>query len=161
MGKSIIIVSILFFTVTAYAQNLTETEVLEIMNKALMLNEAEKYTEALDAFLLVGQNTEKQRTEEERQMYVYSQMMALMCYGVIDKYEDGYLLSKKLLQGKLTDEEKKNVISQYVFNGYMMAASYMHGDDRRFGKARELFAELLPYADEDMRQRILPKVPLT
>lgn len=161
MGKSIIIVSILFFTVTTYAQNLTETEVLETMNKALMLNEAEKYTEALDAFLLVGQNTEKQRTEEERQMYVYSQMMALMCYGVIDKYEDGYLLSKKLLQGKLTDEEKKNVISQYVFNGYMMAASYMHGDDRRFGKARELFAELLPYADEDMRQRILPKVPLT
>lgn len=157
----IVIVSILFFSVTAHAQNLTETEVVETMNKALALNKAEKYDEALDDFLLVGLNTERQRTEEERQMYVYSQMMALMCYGLIDKYEEGYLLSKKLLQGKLTDEEKKDVISQYVFNGYMIAASCMHRDNGQFDKARELFAELLPYADEDMRQRIQPKIPLT
>ena len=49
------------------------------MNRAFELNKAEKYDEALEAFLLVGKNTEKQRAEEERQVYVCSQIMVAMC----------------------------------------------------------------------------------
>ncbi|MFR8837142.1 hypothetical protein [Bacteroides nordii] len=157
----IAIISVLFFTVvTSHAQDLTETEVVETMSRAFELNKAEKYDEALEAFLLVGKNTEKQRAEEERQVYVCSQIMAAMCYELTGKYEEGYLLAKKLLQGKLTDEEKENAAYQYVLNGFMLAASYMRINDGQLGKARELFTELLPYADEDMRQRIQPKIPL-
>ena len=105
----IAVILVLFFTVvTSHAQDLTETEVVETMNRAFELNKAEKYDEALEAFLLVGKNTEKQRAEEERQVYVCSQIMVAMCCELTGKYEEGYLLAKKLLQGKLTDEEKEN-----------------------------------------------------
>lgn len=157
----IAVILVLFFTVvTSHAQDLTETEVVETMNRAFELNKAEKYDEALEAFLLVGKNIEKQRAEEERQVYVCSQIMVAMCCELTGKYEEGYLLAKKLLQGKLTDEEKENAAYQYVLNGFMLAASYMRINDGQLGKARELFTELLPYADEDMRQRIQPKIPL-
>lgn len=41
-----------------------------------------------------------------------------------------------------------------------MAASYMNVDVGQFEEARKLFAEILPYADRDMKQRIQPKIPL-
>lgn len=45
------------------AQTLTEAEVTAKMNEAFVLNNAKKTAEALDAFLLVGRNTEQQRNE--------------------------------------------------------------------------------------------------
>lgn len=153
-------IGVLFFAVFACAQDLSETEVMATMNKAFMLNKDERYKEALEAFLLVGKNTEKQRTEEERQLFVVSQTMAALCYEMTGGYEDGYLLCRKLLQGKLTDEEKKNVAFQFVLNGYMVAVSYINIDVKRYEEARALFDEILPYADEDMKRSIQPKIPL-
>ena len=141
-------------------QNLSEEEVTKLMTDAFLQNQAGKYQEALDGFLKVGLNTKRQRTEDERKFYVCSQTMAVMCYESLGKYEEGFRLSEELLNGNISDEERKDLQHLYVMNGYFVATSYIHKNNRRYAEARELFEKILPLADDDMRQRILPKIPL-
>ena len=142
------------------AQNQSEGEVTKLMTDAFMQNQAGKHQEALDGFLKVGLNTKRQRTEDERKVYVCSQTMAVMCYESLGKYEEGFRLSEELLNGNINDEERKDLQHLYVANGYFVATSYIHKSNRRYAEARELFEKILPLADDDMRQRILPKIPL-
>ena len=143
------------------AQTLTEAEVTAKMNEAFVLNNAKKTAEALDAFLLVGRNTEQQRNEVEHQVYVCSQTMACMCYETLKRYEGAYLLAKKLMSGSLTEKEKKDVSHLYAMNGYMYATSFMHGDNRQLVKARTILEDIMPYADDRVREYALPKIPLS
>ena len=109
MNKAVVISLVLFCCgLQMHAQTLTEAEVTVKMNEAFALNRAEKTAEALDAFLLVGRNTEQQRTDVERQVYVCSQTMACMCYETLKRYEEAYLLAKKLINGRLSENEKKD-----------------------------------------------------
>ena len=161
MKKILSILICLLFQTILYAQELTEAEVTELLNNAFMQNQAGKYQEALEGFLKVGQNTKKQRTEPERQVYVCSQTMAVMCYEQLKKYQEGFALSEQLLKEKLTDKEKEDILHLYVMNGYFMATSYIKSSNRRYADARAMFDKILPFADEDMRNRILPKIPLS
>lgn len=143
------------------AQTLTEAEVTAKMNEAFALNNARKTAEALDAFLIVGKNTEQQRNEVEHQVYVCSQTMACMCYETLKRYEEAYLLAKKLMSGGLTEKEKKDVGHLYAMNGYMYVTSFMHGDDKQLAKARAILEDIMPYADDRVREYALPKIPLS
>ena len=143
------------------AQRLTEAEVTAKMNEAFVLSNAKKTAEALDAFLLVGRNTEQQRNEVEHQIYVCSKTMACMCYETLGRYEEAYLLAKKLMSGGLTEKEKKDVSHLYAMNGYMYATSFMHRDNRQLAKARAILEEIMPYADGKVREYVLPKIPLS
>ena len=143
------------------AQRLTEAEVTAKMNEAFVLSNAKKTAEALDAFLIVGKNTEQQRNEVEHQVYVCSQTMACMCYETLKRYEEAYLLAKKLMSGSLTEKEKKDVAHLYAMNGYMYATSFMHGNNRQLVKARTILEEIMPYADGYIREYAMPKIPLS
>ena len=48
-----------------------------------------------------------------------------------------------------------------VINEYSKALSYMTKGNTRYAEAREILERILPYADEDMRTRIIPKIPMT
>ena len=161
MKKILSILICLLFQTMLFAQELTEAEVTELLNSAFMQNQAGKHQEALEGFLKVGQNTKKQRTEQERQVYVCSQTMAVMCYEQLKKYQEGFALSEQLLKEELKDKEKEDILHLYVMNGYFMATSYMKSSNRRYADARAMFEKILPFADEDMRNRILPKIPLS
>ena len=162
MNKALLLSLVLFCCgLQMQAQTLTEAEVTDKMNEAFALNNAKKTAEALDAFLLVGRNTEQQRNEVEHQVYVCSQTMACMCYETLKRYEDAYLLAKKLMSGGLTEKEKKDVGHLYAMNGYMYATSFMHGDNRQLVKARTILEEIMPYADDRVREYALPKIPLS
>lgn len=143
------------------AQRLTEAEVTAKLNEAFALDNAKKTAEALDAFLIVGKNTEQQRNEVEHQVYICSQTMACMCYETLNRYEEAYLLAKKLMSGSLTEKEKKDVAHLYAMNGYMYATSFMHGNNRQLVKARSILEEIMPYADGKVREYALPKIPLS
>ena len=143
------------------AQRLTEAEVTAKMNEAFVLSNAKKTAEALDAFLIVGKNTEQQRNEVEHQVYVCSQTMACMCYETLKRYEEAYLLAKKLMSGSLTEKEKKDVAHLYAMNGYMYATSFMPGDNRQLVKARTILEEIMPYADGYVREYVMPKISLS
>ena len=140
------------------AQRLTEAEVTAKMNEAFALNNAKKTAEALDAFLIVGKNTEQQRNEVEHQVYICSQTMACMCYETLKRYEEAYLLAKKLIVGNLTEKEKKDVAHLYAINGYLYASSFMHGNNRQSIKARTILEEIMPYADGKVKEYALPKI---
>ena len=143
------------------AQTMTEDEIMAKLNEASALYKARKTAEALDAFLLIGKNMEQQRTEIEHQIYVYCQTKACKCYETLNRYEEAYLLAKKLISGSLTEQEKKNVAHLYAMNGYMYATSFMHRDNRQLAKARAILEEIMPYADGKVREYALPKIPLS
>ena len=143
------------------AQTLTEAEITAKMNEAFALNNAKKTAEALDAFLIVGKNTEQQRNEVEHQVYVCSQTMACMCYETLKRYEEAFLLAKKLMSCRLTENEKKDVAHLYAMNGYMYASGFMLRGNRQFVKARAILEEIMPYADGKVREYALPKIPLS
>lgn len=162
MNKALLLSLVLFCCgLQMQAQTLTEAEVTAKMNEAFALNNAKKTAEALDAFLLVGRNTEQQRNEVEHQVYVCSQTMACMCYETLKRYEEAYLLAKKLMSGSLTEKEKKDVGHLYAMNGYMYATSFMHGDNRQLVKARTILEDIMPYADDRVREYALPKISLS
>lgn len=162
MKKIIIILLVIFgCTTRIYTQTLSEAEVVAKMNEAFELNKAKKKSEALDAFLIVGKNTEPQRTEAERQTYVCSQTMACICYESLKRYEEAYLLAKKLMSGRLSDTEKKDVYHLYAMNGYLYGVKFMHKDVGQFAKGRAILEELVPYADGKLKDYILPKIPLS
>ena len=161
MNKALLLSLVLFCCgLQMQAQTLTEAEVTAKMNEAFALNKAKKTAEALDAFLIVGKNTEQQRNEVEHQIYVCSQTMACMCYETLKRYKEAYLLAKKLMSGSLTENEKKDVAHLYAMNGYMYATSFMHGSNRQLVKARTILEEIMPYADGKVREYALPKIPL-
>lgn len=161
MNKALLLSLVLFCCgLQMQAQTLTEAEVTDKMNEAFALNNAKKNAEALDAFLIVGKNTEQRRNEVERQVYVCSQTMACMCYEILKRYEEAYLLAKKLMSGSLTEKEKKDVAHLYAMNGYMYATSFMSGDNRQLVKARTILEEIMPYADGYVREYALSKIPL-
>lgn len=146
------------------AQTLSEEEVSAKMYQAFELNKAGKKAEALELFLCVGDNTKQQRNEGERQVYVCSQTMACQCYELLGRYKDGYLLSKKLLQGQLNDEERKDIGNLYALNGYMYACEFIQRDEKGltdYSRSRNILEEIKPYADGEVRKYLLPKIPLT
>ena len=162
MNKVLLLSLVLFCCgLQMQAQTLTEAEVTAKMNEAFALNNAKKTAEALEAFLLVGRNTEQQRNEVEHQVYVCSQTMACMCYETLKRYEEAYLLAKKLMSGGLTEKEKKDVAHLYAMNGYMYATSFMHRDNRQLAKARTILEEIMPYADGKVREYALSKIPMS
>ena len=162
MNKALLLSLVLFCCgLQMQAQTLTEAEVTAKMNEAFALNNAKKTAESLDAFLLVGRNTEQQRNEVEHQVYVCSQTMACMCYETLKRYEEAYLLAMTLMSGGLTEKEKNDVAHLYAMNGYMYATSFMHRDNRQLAKARAILEEIMPYADGKVREYVLPKIPLS
>lgn len=162
MNKALLLSLVLFSCgLQMQAQTLTEAEVTAKMNEAFALNNAKRTAEALDAFLLVGRNTEQQRNEVEHQVYVCSQTMACLCYETLKRYEGAYLLAKKLISSGLTEKEKKDVGHLYAMNGYMYATSFMHGDNRQLAKVRAILEDIMLYADDRVREYALPKIPLS
>lgn len=161
MKKFLLIIVCIVTCLPIQAQELTEAEVSELLAKAFLLNKDGRHQEALEGFLKVGQNTKQQRSEDERQVYVLSQTMAAMCYEQLAQYQQGFKLCEHLLKQKLTDKEKTDVQHLYAMNGYFVATSYMKSSNRRYSDARVILDKILPYADVDMRNRILPKIPLS
>lgn len=130
------------------------------MHEAFAFEKSKKNAEALEAFLEVGRNTVQQRSEAERQTYVISQTMACSCYRKLERYEEGYLLAKKLLQGRLTKKERTEIGALYAYNGYLYASRYMKKDSKDYPRARGIFEEVAPYADATVTKYLLPKIPL-
>lgn len=151
-------------TMQIEAQTLSEEEVTAKMYQAFELNKAGKKAEALELFLVVGEHTKQQSNEGERQVYVCSQTMACQCYELLGRYQEGYLLGKSLLQGKLNDEERKDVGHLYAMNGYMYACEFIQRDEKGradYRRGRELISEILPYSDGQVKEYAETKIPLS
>lgn len=146
------------------AQLLTEAEVTEKIYQAFALCNTDKYSEALEMFLIIGENTEMQRTEAERQIHIQSQAMVCMCYGKMGQYENAYMLAKKLLQGNLSETEKKDFGNLYALNGYMYACDFIKRDDEGnvdYERGRNILEDIKLYADGELKDSILSKIPLS
>lgn len=158
MRRLVIVLTVILLQIPLLAQNLSETEVSAIMTKAFQDRKVKNNQEALEGFLLVGKNTKGQRNEAERQVYVCSQTMAVMCYESLGRYDEGFQLSEELLSGNINERERKDLQHLYVTNGYLVAGSYILKNSRRYAEARSLYEKILPFAEDDMRQRILSRM---
>ena len=146
------------------AQTFVKDEVVTMLNRASELKQDGNNTEAIKLFIEVGKQTEGLNNEEERQIYVFCQIMVSSCYFANKQYAEGYRLAKSLLMASLNDEEKDFLYRQYVQNGYKLACDLIRHDANDiadYKRARELLEELAPYADEQLEGYVLPKIPQT
>lgn len=166
MNRIIVLVFAFFcFLLQIKAQTLSDEEVSAKMMQALELKKANKNAEALELFLIIGENTKQQRNEGERQMYVCSQTMACKCYELLGKHKEGYLLGKGLLQGKLNDEERRYISNLYAKNGYNYTCDFLIQRDERgradYSRIREILSEILPYSDGLLKDQVSLGIPLS
>lgn len=161
MKKVVWIFTLLLCSTLLLAQELNEADVSQLLTDAFMKNKAGEYASALEAFLKVGESTNRQRTEDEREVYVCSQTMAVFCYEHLKQYDEGFRLSEALLQGKLSEKEREDIQHLYVMNGYFKATSCLKKTSHRYADAREILTKILLYADADMKARIKSKIPLS
>ena len=145
----------------ATAQEFSEAEVTQLMNKSISFHENGHYQDALDGFLKVGEQTRSQRTEIERQVYACSQTMAVMCYQHLGDSKNAFRLAEEVLKGNLSEEERNSLLQPYVLSGYHVALECMKDSVQQYAQAREVFNRILPFADPEMQRRILPRQPLT
>ena len=114
MNKLIILLLFcLLVVLPVLAQALSEAEVTATMYRAFELQKAKRYSDALNAFLIVGANVDANKSEVERQMYVCSQTMACACYYSMKRYSEGYQLTQKLISSKF----KERAVSFIKVNG--------------------------------------------
>lgn len=143
---------------------LSEAEIAAKMKEAEELLNNDKYEQALENFLIVGENTKRQRTDAEREVYIISRNMASLCYYRLKRYGESYQMSKDLLKCKLTDEMRKNVAHQYSLSGAAYACGFMKKDadgKADYRRGREIFTEVLPYTDGRVKGFIETKIPLS
>ena len=165
MSKFLVSILLCLLTVVQVAaQTLSEAEVTSVMYRAFELHKSKQYAEALEAFLTVGKNVDATKSEVERQVYVCSQTMACACYYSVKRYNEGYQLAKKLISGKLVESEKKDIYNYYVLNGYMVACDLIKQDEygnAEYEKGRTLLVEIAPYANDRLKEYVLPQIPMT
>lgn len=144
------------------AQTLTGDEVLAMLNRASALKQEKKYSEAIKVFAEAGKHLKNYSGEQERKAYAMCQVMICSCYFDLGQYKEGYSLAKSMLAGDFGDDEKELIRSQYVLNGYGLACELFTKAENNSSDcvaARGLFQEILPYASEQMRQDVLPRIP--
>ena len=155
----VILFAFWIFPVALFSQDLSQSEVMGLLNDANLLFEAGNQQASVVQYLKVGEHTKQQRTEWERQVYVFSQTMAAMCYESLEQYENAFLLSESLLNGNITEQEKEEIAQLYVINGYYVAISFFQDQNGQCAEAKAILDKILPWADADMRQRIAVFVP--
>ena len=149
MKQTLVFLFLLVRCFSINAQTMNESELLKMMNRATSLMQNSKHKEALDAFLMIGKNTEAQRNESERKLYVRSQIDACQCYYITKEYDKGYLLAKKILSAKITSDEKSEIAHIFVKNGLKYAYKFIsYGSNKLLEEARCMLEEILSYADE-------------
>lgn len=138
---------------TLSAQELSEAEVIALMDHSLSLLNERDYKEALTGFLAVSRQTQDQSTETEHSVYVCSQTMAVICYTHLGQYKEAYNLAGRVLLDNLSERQRSDLLTPYVFCGYTAAIDNIKTN--RYSEARELFESILPYADSVYRRRII------
>ena len=156
-----VVLAIALLSVDAQSQTVDQKLVTTYMNNAFAQYNNGDYQNALTGFLETGKLLENDTSKLNREVYVCSQTMAVMCYENLKLYNDAFKLSERLLKGALTDQERADLQHLYVTNGYFVAGSYMNQNIQRYSDSRELLKKMLPFADDVMRRKILSKIPLT
>ena len=146
----------LLFLPPAYGQKMSEAEVTELMNKSFALYQERNFREALTGFREVAGQTILQRSADEHRVHVMGQTMAVSCLYLLSLFKEGYDLADEVLQENLSEKERANLLKLYVSCGYGLVLQYIRTESGRFSEARDLIDRILPFADDEMRGRILP-----
>lgn len=154
----LLLLAFVSLTLTLKAQTQSLEDMKFQLEQTDTLYEAEKYDEVLEICLSIGRSTERCGSEQERTVYVRSQILACRCYDQLERYQEGYELSKRLMATQLTDEEKKELSDAYVNSAYFLAVPMMKGKNTDYGKARALLEEVLPYANENDWTIVMNKI---
>lgn len=110
----VFILSLVWVINPIMAQTSVKDEVVIMLNQALKLKQNGDYAGATRLFAAVGKQMQGLNNEEERQIYVFSQIMVCSCYYANKQYSEGYRLAKNLLLSSLNNEEKVLLNRQYV-----------------------------------------------
>lgn len=157
---TLILIVLICSFVQMRAQSFLGEDIKNRVTHALELKKENKIDDALKIFLSIGTDTERKRSEEEREVYVLSQIMACKCYMSLKQYADCFQLARKLKTEKLADDEKREIDVLYIKSGYKYAFDYMHinKQNHSYKKARKILEDILKYADEKDKRTINQRI---
>ena len=143
----------------AFAQSMTEVEIKSLLDQSFSYYSDGRYQDALSGYQRLANQTKPQQTAAEHDIYIFSQEMSIMCYRQLKQFEQAFRLAGDVLNDDLSDKERAEIQNYYSFCGYLAALDYMSG--QQFAEARDIFRRILPYADDDIKTRILLREPFS
>lgn len=163
MSRRIALVfAFILLALQAIAQKPEQTEIIDSINRAMELRQAERFADAAELFLEIRNITKDLPDSTMREVYFMSSLMASSCCAQMEDYLRGYEIANDLMGESLSDEERNLLYGQYVYNGYKHAYGLMlGGSNEDYVAARRILLDISPYAGNEFKNRILPMIPLT
>ncbi len=159
MKKNFLFVFLLsLVSFTSYAQ-VSDTNDNILLKKALTSFEQEDYEKSLNYYLEAAEKTSGGK--DQLRMYVRLQIGAAQCYGKLKRYEDAYNTASKLLDLKLTEDEKNEAVSVMLDYGLIFATEPKARNVKKYDVSRAVCEKLLPYAKGDRVKQIKDEIQST
>lgn len=140
---------IVSFDVSSQVSN---TDYNILLNKACSSYEKSDYEEALNYYLTVKEKCTG--NDSVLRLYVRSEIGASLCYAKMSKYEDAYNTAVRLLDLKLTEDERSEAINIMFDNGLFYIDKIRNDYVNKFDVICGVYENLLAYAEGDRKKEI-------
>ncbi len=142
-----ILLALLFFFCTGNGQaQQIDKKVEAAMDKGFAYSKAKNYQKALETFQKVGEATKGMRTDWERQTYVRSQRVIVLCYRLMEQNREAMKCCTELIKLPLKGQEKWDVRELYVNTVTSYLQDKMFTEYESFSDLRASFSELEEYS---------------
>ena len=150
-----ILLALLFFFCTGNGQaQQIDKKVEAAMDKGFAYSKAKNYQKALETFQKVGEATKGMRTDRERQIYVRSQRMIVLCYQIMGQGKQAMECCTELIKLPLKGQEKQDVRDLYVNTVTSYVQDKMVTEYENFSDLRAFLSELEEYSVPSMQRLI-------
>jgi len=143
-----------------HAQNSNTLDSLQKVHAADVLYNAKDYAGALTVYLEASEEWSKINNQLAKHYYPSCLVKAANCYYFLKKYEEADSICEKLLGMELDDDLRASVKDTYVCSGYMEGLTLIT-DEKKYEEGRARMNKVLPYADNDMANRIRNQIAST
>lgn len=151
---TILFTLLLFFCAGNGLAQQIDKKVEAAMNEGFAYSKAKNYLKALETFQKVGEATKSMRTDRERQIYVRSQRMIVLCYQIMGQGKQAVECCKELIKLPLKGQEKQDIHDLYVNTVTSYVQDQMVTETENFSDLRAFLSELEGYSVPSMQRLI-------
>ena len=145
---------VLLFCVGILPAQEIDQEVLKTMDKAFAYSKAKQYRTALKELQKVSEKTKGVRTDRERDLYVKSQRMQILCHRFLDEGRQAWECCENLIKLPLSGQLKQEVNNLYLETGISYVQDEMLKESRNMAELRDILFRMEAYASPSMQKAI-------
>lgn len=143
----------LFCVSTLPAQKIDQ-EILKTMDKAFAYSKAKQYRTALKEFQKISERTKGIRTDRERDVYIKSLRMQILCHRILDEGKQAWECCERLIKLPLSGQVKQEINNIYLETGISYVQDEMLKESRNMTELRDILFRMEAYASPSMQKAI-------